>query len=161
MAQPKMVVRLGEVQWDFADVRAQEMLKVCSWTPYKNRGEWFAAIIREEPAAIIAAVLLTKQRRGENATFDEVDINLDDTEAWFVSPTGIRIQPSFEKKADGTLRLTKDGAPVPVLDVAGDQVWTDVETGDAVPLGEPSETSSSTTRRTSTSSSGSRSSTRS
>ena len=124
---------LGDEEFKLKGVTVQEMAKVKSWTSYKNRGEWFAAIGEEDPDALIAAYVLCKQRKGEQVRFSDVDFDLDALKGQWVDETGREVEPVLEKNKDGSFKTDKNGLPVPVLDKSGRAQWRYVDTGDAVP----------------------------
>jgi hypothetical protein len=132
MPQPTLVFTLGEEDFTLSGVSAQEMMKVQAWTTYRNRKEWFTGLQQEDPAALLAAFVLVKQRKGENVRFSDADFDLDSLAAKFVDETGREMEPVVEKNKDGTVKLDKDGAPIPVFR-DGKAEWVYVDTGDPVP----------------------------
>lgn len=133
MADPSVLLTFADEQFTLAHISVQEMMKVKGWTPYKNRREWFTAIGNEDPEALLAAYVLTKQRKGEDVRFSEVDFDLDTLGAKFVDDDGREVEPVVEKLKDGTVKTDKDGAPIPVLDKSGRPKWTYADTGEPVP----------------------------
>ena len=147
MADPTLIVSIGAVEFPLAHVSAQEVIKAKQWTGCANRRDWFTAIVNEEPEALLAALVIAKQRAGETVTYSpDVDFNYDDVSAKFVDDQGREVEPVLELKPDGTVRLDDAGKPIPVLDEHGEQQWRDVKTGDVTPFGDLASKKTSATR---------------
>jgi hypothetical protein len=145
MADPKIVITLGDEEFSLAGASAQEVLKVKTWTGYRNRRAWFDGITDEQPEALLAALCIAKQRKGEQVDYYAVDIDLDTLEGKFIDDQGREVEPVLELKDDGTLKTDKDGDPIPVTDKDGKPQWRDVVSGDVIPFGISESKTTSTT----------------
>lgn len=134
MADPTLVITIGEEEFPLAHVTAQEVLKVKAWTGFRNRKEWFTAITDEDPEALIAALVIAKQRKGDDVRFSDADFDFDDLDGKFLDDTGRQVEPVLKQAKDGTLILDDDGKPIPVTDKNGQQQWRDVESGEVLPF---------------------------
>lgn len=142
MAEPTMVIRMGDEELRLDEVSAQEMVRVKTWTGLRNRAEWWRAISEEDPEALLAAYCLAKARKGEEVRYSEADFPLSSLDAWFVDDTGRQVTPQVEVDERGNVRLDEQGRPIPVLDELGRQRWVDKATGEPVPFDQtPSSTS--------------------
>lgn len=136
MADPTLVLTLGDETFELLHLSAQEMLKVKGWTGFKNRQEWFAAMLEEDPEALLAGLVLSKQRKGEPIRFSEADFDLDTLDAAFINEHGQKVEPVLQTDDAGTVVLDAAGKPIPVLDERGAQQWRDVESGEITSFGQ-------------------------
>lgn len=134
MADPTLVISFGDEEFRLAGLKAQEVMKVKAWTGFKNRKEWFTAISEEDPEALIAALVIVKQRKGENVRFADADFDFDDLDGKFLDEQGREVEPVMETNDDGSLRKDEKGDPIPVTDEHGAQQWRTVETGEVLPF---------------------------
>lgn len=134
MADPSVLISFGTEEFSLAHVSAQEVIKVKAWTGFKNRKEWFTAITDEDPQALVAALMIVKQRKGEDIRFSDADFDMDDLSAKFVDDQGREVEPVLKTAKDGTLILDDKGAVIPITDKAGKQQWRDVTSGDVIPF---------------------------
>lgn len=139
MADPTLIITFGSDEFPLAHVTAQEVIKAKTWTGCRNRRAWFAAISDEEPEAIIAALVIAKQRKGEQADFSTADIDLDEINAKFIDDRGREVEPVLVENADGSPKLDKDGDVIPVLGADGRPTWRDVSDGQVIPFSGTSE----------------------
>lgn len=134
MAAPKLVVSFGDEEFALAHVTAQEVIKVKQLTGLKNRREWYVGIAEEDPEALLAALVVAKQRKGETVRFSDANFDFDDLAVKFRDEQGREVTPIMETKDDGSLALDGDGRPLPSLDEEGNQRWRDAESGEPVPF---------------------------
>lgn len=134
MADPTIVITFGTEEFPLAHVTAQEVIKVKTWTGLKNRREWFGAIGEEDPAALVAALVIAKQRKGDSIRFTDADFDFDDLDAKFIDESGRQVEPVMETNDDGSVKTDADGVPVRTVDADGKQMWRDVESSDVVPF---------------------------
>lgn len=142
MADPVLRITHGDDSFDLRGLTAQEMAKVKTETGFRNRQEFFDAITDEDPAAILAAFLLARIRKGEKPRWDDIDVNLDDVIAGFYDDTGRQVEPVIQTDDDGRPVL-RDGVPVGERDEQGNLKWRYVDSGDPVPPTGSAETTSS------------------
>src|SRR3954469_25161548 len=138
--EPTLVVSMGGHDVPTEKSTVQEMRQVKIWTTFSTRKEWFAAILKEDPDALIAAYCVALRRQGTDVKFSDADFDLDTLTARLVAPDGREIEPKLEKNKDGTLKLDEKQQPVPCLTRKGEQIWLYTETGDVVPPTEPAPT---------------------
>lgn len=134
MSDPVAVITFGDEEFSLAHVSAQEVIKVKAWTGCKNRQEWFTAITEEDPEALVAALVLAKQRKGETVRFADADFDFDDLDVKFVDDQGREVEPINQTNDDGSLKLDAQGRPLPSLDKDGKQQWRDVTSGEVIPF---------------------------
>lgn len=134
MADPTMVISFGDEEFRLAGLKASEMLKVKAWTGCKNRQEWFTAISDEDPEALLAALVIAKQRKGENLRFSDADFEFDDLDGKFVDDQGREVEPVLELNDDGSMKKDDAGAPIPAKDEHGHPQWRAVESGEVLPF---------------------------
>lgn len=138
--EPTLVVSMGGHDVPTEHITVQEMRQVKIWTSFGTRRDWFAAVIQEDPDALIAAYCIATKRQGQEVKFSEADFDLDTLDARLVAPDGRAVEPKLEKNKDGTLKLDAKKQPVPVLDKKGQQIWLYADSGDEVPPTVPAPT---------------------
>lgn len=134
MADPTIVISFGDEEFPLAHISAQEVIKVKSWTGLKNRKEWFSAMTEEDPEALVAALVIAKQRKGESIRFANTDFDFDDLDVKFVDDHGVVVEPVMETNEDGTVKTNETGQPIPSVDKDGHQQWRNVESGVVIPF---------------------------
>lgn len=135
MADPTLIITFGEDEFPLAHVTAQEVMKVKAWTGCRNRRDWYNAISEEEPGALIAALVIARQRKNIPADFATADYDLDEIQAKFLDDAGREVEPVLVENPDGSPKLDADGAVIPVLAADGKPQWREVTTGTVVPFG--------------------------
>jgi hypothetical protein len=154
MAQPVLHIGFGDgTEFALARLSAQEVIKAKTWIGCRNMADWFNQISEGEPEALLAAMVIAKQRKGENVDYATADFCYDDLSARFVDDAGREVEPVFEENPDGTTKLV-DGRPVPKFDGKGEPMWRDTS-GNVVPFGTSGSRTTSDTPLTPGSSSGS------
>jgi hypothetical protein len=133
MADPTLIITFGADEFPLAHVTAQEVIKAKAWGGYRNRRMWFTAISDEEPEALLAALVVAKQRKGENVDFASADFDLDAIEAKFIDDAGREVEPVLVLNADGSPKLDEDGGVIPVLGEDGKPKWRDAA-GQVIPF---------------------------
>lgn len=133
MADPTLIITFGADEFPLAHVSAQEVIKAKTWGGYRNRRAWFTAISEEEPEALLAALVIAKQRKGEPCDFATADYDLDKIEAKFIDDAGREVEPVLVLASDGSPKLDADGAVIPVLGEDGRPKWRDVA-GQVIPF---------------------------
>lgn len=134
MADPTLIIKFGADEFPLSHVSAQEVIKAKTWTGCRNRRAWFTAISDEEPEALLAALVIAKQRKGEECDFAAADFDLDEIDAKFIDDAGREVEPVLVTNPDGSPKLDADGGVIPVLGADGKPQWRDVA-GNVVPFG--------------------------
>lgn len=135
MAEPVVHIDFGGVVFPLSGLTANEVIKAKEWTGCRNRRDWFIAIGDEDPVAMKAALVIAKQRKGENVDFATADFDFDDIEAYFVDDQGRKVEPVFELNDDGSVKTDPDGDPIPKVGENGKPVWRDIQSGNVIPFG--------------------------
>jgi hypothetical protein len=135
MADPTLIITFGADEFPLSHVSAQEVIKAKMWTGCRNRRAWFNAIGDEEPEALLAALVIAKQRKGEPVDYATVDFDLDGIDAKFIDDGGREVEPVFMTDSEGAVMKDSSGAPIAVTDKNGKPQWRDVATGTVIPFG--------------------------
>lgn len=145
MADPTLVITFGDDEFPLSHVTAQEVIRVKEWIGCRNRRDWYSLISDEDPAAIVAALVIARRRKGIDADFATADFDLDAIEAKFVDDRGAEVEPVLVMNEDGSPKLGSDGAVIPVLGSDGKPQWRDVVEGTVVPFGDSASRTTSAT----------------
>lgn len=130
---PVLVVKMGEDRLSAAHLTVQEMVKVKRWTGLTSRREFFNAIIKEDPEALLAAYCLAKSRSGVDVRFSDADFDLDQLHAALADEDGREVEPVIKRDKNERPVLDDKGQPIPVLDKAGSPTYRYADTGEPVP----------------------------
>lgn len=136
MAQPVLHIGFGDgTEFALARLSAQEVIKAKTWIGCRSMADWFNQIAEGEPEAMLAAMVIARQRKGEQVDYATADFFYDDLSARFFDEAGREVEPVFEENDDGSTKMDDAGRPVPKFDGKGEPMWRDVTSGVVVPFG--------------------------
>lgn len=128
-----LVVTVGGEEFPLDDPSVQEVRNVKRWTGFVSQPQWFTAVIREDADALLAAYVIVKRRKGEQAEFNDTTDFPATVTARIVDGQGREVEPVVQLNSDGSVVLV-DGLTVPVMDKEGNPQWRDVESGTVIPF---------------------------
>lgn len=142
MAELTIAMTMGDEELRLKHITIKELLAVKTWTGIATKAEWLAAVQAGDVEALQAAYGIAKWRStGTKPRVDDLDYDTDTQNTRLVDGTDREVELVFETKADGSLKLDKDGSPIMSREKDGAAKLRYVDTGDPVP---PTETASTT-----------------
>ena len=129
---PVLRLTYKDHHFDVGKITAQELIQVGKWTGLNNRRELRKAILSEDPSALVAVFAIARKRNGENVSYSDVDVDLDEMQVAFIDDLGREVEPVLQTNDDGSYKLDNDGDPLPVV-VDGATQWRYTDTQEIVP----------------------------